>query len=74
MVGLELPINHSRTTKNYLSLRAAQSKRVLTTPASFGKQKYVGISSRLLSMALFLGFPLMYYVTLCHIHILKKSE
>lgn len=74
MLGLELPINPSHVMKNYLSMRAAQSKRVLTTPASFGKQKYAGISSRLLLMALFLGFPLMYYVTLYHIDLKKNKK
>lgn len=49
-------------------MRPAQSKTVLTMPASFGKQKYGGISSRLLPMALFLGFPLKDYVTLYHIN------
>lgn len=73
IMGLDLPINHSCIMKNYLSMRAAQSERVLTTPGSSGKQKYVGISSRLLPMALFLGFPLMYYVTLYHINIKKKK-
>lgn len=50
-------------------MTAVQSKRVLTMPASFGKQKYVHFSYGLLPMDLFLGFPLMYYVTLYHIHL-----
>lgn len=75
ILGSELPINHSLIMKNYIHMRAAQSRRVLTTPASSGKQKYVGISSRLLPMASLLDFPLMYYVTVYYIHIfLKKSQ
>lgn len=73
ILGSELPINHSLIMKNCISMRTAQSKRVLTTPASFGKQKYVGILSRLLPMASLLDYPLMYYVTLYYINIKKKK-
>lgn len=69
MVGLQFPINHSHITEICPSVRAIQSKRVLTEPASFGEQKCVCFSSRLFPMALFLDFPLMYYATLYHIHL-----
>lgn len=48
-------------------------KESIDHTSSFGKKKYVGISSRLLPMASLLDFPLMYYVTLYYIHIFKKK-
>lgn len=73
MLGLELPINHSHVMKNYLSMRAAQSKKCTDHTCLFGETEICGYFIQAAPHGLVPRFP---FDVLCYLisYSLKKKK
>lgn len=71
MLGLELPINHSHVMKNYLSMRAAQSKKCTDHTCLFWETEICGYFIQAAPHGLVPRFP--FDVLLPYIIFIKKK-